>query len=117
MSKLIDISRNKQLQRKLIQYNESAPPADDSNAQVSLLQYTDSYEEHERSPEDSENMNRGGAPLQQKARHQSNIRVRDMKKKKSKGGLGGPGGSQLNYSSDGGTFPAINRGSERLAPL
>lgn len=25
MSKLIDISRNKQLQRKLIQYNESGP--------------------------------------------------------------------------------------------
>lgn len=59
-------------------------------------------------------MNRGGAPLQQKARQQSHIRVRDMKRKKSKGLAGG---SNLNYSSDGGTFPAINRGSERLAPL
>ena len=62
-------------------------------------------------------MNRGGAPLQQKARHQSNIRVRDMKKKKSKAGLAGGAGSQLNYGSDGGTFPSINRGQERLAPL
>lgn len=63
-------------------------------------------------------MGRSGAPLQDKARHQSNIRVRDMKKKKSKQGMtGGPAAAQLNYSSDGGTFPAINRGAERLAPL
>jgi hypothetical protein len=41
-----------------------------------------------------------------------------MKKKKSKQGMtGGPAAAQLNYSSDGGTFPAINRGAERLAPL
>lgn len=66
MSKLIDISRNKQLQRKLLKYNESSFHSDDPNGggHVSLLQYAaESYDENQQSPHESD-MNRGGAPLQ-----------------------------------------------------
>ena len=71
-----------------MKYNESAFNTEEPGGHISLLQYTESYDENQHSPHEGD-MNRGGAPLQQKARHQSNIRVRDMKKKKSKAGLAG----------------------------
>lgn len=67
MTKLIDISRNKQLQKKLINYNETYPEMtqDEINVPNTDQEDGDQY----TSPPEGEMMGRGGAPLQQKARH------------------------------------------------
>lgn len=62
MTKLIDISRNKQLQKKLINYNETYPEMNQDEFNMQNADYED--EQQYSSPPDGDVMNRGGAPLQ-----------------------------------------------------
>ena len=97
MSKLIDVSRNKQLQRMLIKFTESSQKIlnesyeDPSNQMTSIDQeYPSNNAYDDQHTFDPNTTDQGSASSAQfmgqmkKGRHQSNIRVRDGKKKKSK---------------------------------